>query len=98
MDESYPVSTPQAPGNLPDPVEDNHAGINDPKLPYRKLVGSRQYLDQGTCSELANAVRTLGKYMNKYNQEHFVCATKACTAIPTRHPSIWTLVEAICLS
>ena len=40
MDECRPESTPQDPGNLPEPVEDNHLGIDEPKLLYRELVGS----------------------------------------------------------
>ena len=76
MEECRPLSTPQALWNLTEPVEDNHTDINNPKLPYRELVGSLQYLVQGTRPELANAVRTLGKYMSKYTKEHFVLAKR----------------------
>ena len=34
MEECRPVSTQQALGNLPEPVEDNNPDINNPKLPY----------------------------------------------------------------
>ncbi|KAE8965425.1 hypothetical protein PF011_g28292 [Phytophthora fragariae] len=72
MENCRPVATPQALGNLPQPVGENEPGVNDPGIPYRELVGCLQYLVQGTRPEIANAVRTLGKYMSKYTKEHFV--------------------------
>ena len=77
IEECRPVSTTQALVNLPAPVEDNHPDMNNPKLPYQELVGSIQYLVQGTRPDLANAVRTLGKSMSKYTKEHFVMVKRA---------------------
>lgn len=62
MENCRHVATPQALGNVPEPVAEDEPGVNDPNLPYRELVGSLQYLVQGTRPEIANAVRTLGKY------------------------------------
>jgi hypothetical protein len=40
-------------------IERDLAKINDPKLPYREIVGSLQYLVMCTRPDLANAARTL---------------------------------------
>ncbi|GMF62836.1 unnamed protein product [Phytophthora fragariaefolia] len=76
MESCRPVTTPQAVGNLPDPVDDDQPGVNDPNIPYRELLGGLQYLVQGTRPDIANAVRTLGKYLSKYTKEHFVMAKR----------------------
>ncbi|GMF30505.1 unnamed protein product [Phytophthora fragariaefolia] len=75
MEGCRPVTTPQAVGDLPGPGEDE-PGVNDPSIPYRQLVGCLQYLVQGTRPEIANAVRTLGKYMSKYTKDHYVMAKR----------------------
>ncbi|GMF39835.1 unnamed protein product [Phytophthora fragariaefolia] len=59
MESCRPVTTPQAVGNLPDPVDDDQRGVNDPNIPYRELVGGLQYLVQGTRPDIANAVLCL---------------------------------------
>lgn len=76
MENCRPVSTPQTLGNQPEPVEEGQAGVNDPNVPYRELVGCLQYLVQGTRPEIANAVRMLSKYMSKYTREHYVMAKR----------------------
>ncbi|GMF23102.1 unnamed protein product [Phytophthora fragariaefolia] len=40
MESCRPVTTPQAVGNLPDPVDGDQPGVNDPNIPYRELVGA----------------------------------------------------------
>ncbi|GMF25087.1 unnamed protein product [Phytophthora fragariaefolia] len=76
MESCRPVTTPQAVGHPPDPVDDDQPGVNDPNIPYRELVGGLQYLMQGTHPDIANAVRTLGEYLSKYTKEHFVIAKR----------------------
>ncbi|KAE8999541.1 hypothetical protein PR001_g19029 [Phytophthora rubi] len=76
MESCRPVATPQDVENLPDPVDDDQLGVNDPSIPYRESVGGLQYLVQGTRPDIANAVRTLGKYLSKYTKEHFVMAKR----------------------
>ncbi|GMF23407.1 unnamed protein product [Phytophthora fragariaefolia] len=71
-----PVTTPQAVGDLHGPGGEDEPGVNDPSIPYRELVGCLQYLVQGTRPEIANAVRTLGKYMSKYTKDHYVMAKR----------------------
>ncbi|OWZ16541.1 LOW QUALITY PROTEIN: Retrovirus-related Gag-pol Polyprotein [Phytophthora megakarya] len=72
MENCRAVPTPQTVGELPMPATSDGEGVNDPDLPYRAIVGCLQYLVQGSRPELANAVRTLGKYLNKYTRENFV--------------------------
>jgi hypothetical protein len=75
MEDCSSVATPQAVGDLPDPVGEDEPGVNDPTIPYRTvswLVGCLQCLVQGTRPYIANDVRTIGKYMSKYTNEHYV--------------------------
>lgn len=52
-------------------VEKNRKLINDPALPFREMVGSLQYLVHCTRPDLANAVRSLGRYGSAYTKENF---------------------------
>ncbi|GMF24220.1 unnamed protein product [Phytophthora fragariaefolia] len=72
----YACDSPQAVGDLPGPGGEDEPGVNDPSIPYRERVGCLQYLVQGTRPEIANAVRTLGKYMSKYTKDHYVMAKR----------------------
>ncbi|OWZ00880.1 polyprotein [Phytophthora megakarya] len=49
---------------------------DDPAVDYRQVVGSLQYLVQCTRPDIANAVRTLGKFLNCYTHEHNVLAKR----------------------
>ncbi|GMF21689.1 unnamed protein product [Phytophthora fragariaefolia] len=63
MDKCKPVPTPVC-VNL------------DPEVDYRQIVGSLQYLVQCTRPDIANAVRTLGKFLNCFTREHHVLAKR----------------------
>ncbi|KAG3078746.1 hypothetical protein PI124_g18685 [Phytophthora idaei] len=76
MDSCRAVSTPQALSLLPLPASSDQDDVNDPKIPYRAIVGCLQYLVQCTRPELSNAVRTLGKYLSKYTRENYVMAKR----------------------
>ncbi|POM62996.1 Integrase catalytic core protein [Phytophthora palmivora] len=52
-------------------VEGNSKLINDSAQPFREMVGSLQYLVHCTRPDLANAVRTLGRYGRAYIKENF---------------------------
>ena len=41
------------------------------EYPYRELVGSLHYLVSGTRPDIANAVRTLSKFLTCYNKSHW---------------------------
>ncbi|POM78390.1 Retrovirus-related Gag-pol Polyprotein [Phytophthora palmivora] len=66
MDEYRILPTPQAMGCVPLPATSDQEDTNDPNVPYRYAVRCLQYLVQCIRPELANEVRTLGKYLNKY--------------------------------
>ncbi|KAE9282446.1 hypothetical protein PF008_g27639 [Phytophthora fragariae] len=74
MDKCRAVATPQALGPLPLPATSDEEDVNDPNVPYRAIVGCLQYLVQCTRPDLANAVRALGKYLNKYTRENYTIA------------------------
>ncbi|KAG2990649.1 hypothetical protein PC121_g6111 [Phytophthora cactorum] len=76
MDPCRAVATPQALGELPLSATSDQEGVNDSSLPYREIVGCLQYLVQCLRPELANAVRTLGKYLDKYTQANFTMAKR----------------------
>jgi hypothetical protein len=61
-------------------IERDIAKINDPKLPYREIVGSLQYLVMCTRPDLANAVRTLGRYTSAYHSGELPSCT-TCGAL-----------------
>ncbi|OWZ11232.1 Gag-pol Polyprotein [Phytophthora megakarya] len=48
----------------------------DPDVDYQCIVGSLQYLVSCTRPGIANAVRTLGKVLNCFTEEHFVLAKR----------------------
>ncbi|OWZ05488.1 RxLR effector protein [Phytophthora megakarya] len=68
---SKPVRSPQHHHEKTANIETNGKKVNDPKLPYREIVGSLQYLVACTRPNLANAVRTLGRYMSAYTAENY---------------------------
>ncbi|KAE8975051.1 hypothetical protein PR001_g25156 [Phytophthora rubi] len=76
MDKCRAVATPQTLGALPLPATSDQEDVNDPNVPYRAIVGCLQYLVQCSRPELANAVRTLGKYLNKYTHENYIMAKR----------------------
>ncbi|KAE9002116.1 hypothetical protein PR003_g18342 [Phytophthora rubi] len=79
MDKCKPVPTPQVKGNFPmpgDPKRESVCVNSDPEVDYRHIVGSLQYLVQCTRPDIANSVRTLGKYLNCFTREHHVLAKR----------------------
>lgn len=50
--------------------------VNRDEVPYQEAVGSLQYLVLCSRPDIANAVRTLGKYLNCYTKVHFVMAKR----------------------
>ncbi|KAE9029193.1 Retrovirus-related Pol polyprotein from transposon TNT 1-94 [Phytophthora rubi] len=74
--DARPAPSPQMHHEPTTPVEKAMAMINDPKLPYREIVGSLQYLVACTRPDLANAVRTLGRYANAYTRENYRAAQR----------------------
>lgn len=71
MAEARTVRSPQMQNEPTLKVEKEPALINDPKLPFREIVGSLQYLVHCTRPDLANVVRTLGRYGGAYTKENF---------------------------
>ncbi|GMF44882.1 unnamed protein product [Phytophthora fragariaefolia] len=76
MDKCRAVATPQTLGPLPLPATLNDEDVNDPNVPYHAIVGCLQYLVHCTRPDLANAVRALGKYLNKYTHEKYTMAKR----------------------
>jgi len=79
MQKCKPVPTPQVKGNFPMPGNPEVEPVcvnDDPEVDYRQIVGSLQYLVQCTRPDIANAVRTLGKFLNCYTHEHHVLAKR----------------------
>ncbi|KAE8910655.1 hypothetical protein PF005_g16141 [Phytophthora fragariae] len=75
MSKCKAVPTPQATGNFPllgDPDKEPVCMNMDPDVDYQSIVGSMQYLICCSHPDIANAVRTLGKFLNCYTKEHFV--------------------------
>ncbi|GMF51860.1 unnamed protein product [Phytophthora fragariaefolia] len=73
------LPTPQAKGNFPLPGDPDREAVCvniDPDVDYRSIVGSLQYLVSCSRPDIANAVRTLGKFLNCYTKEHFVLAKR----------------------
>ncbi|KAE9057038.1 hypothetical protein PF007_g31784 [Phytophthora fragariae] len=71
------VPTPQVKGNFPlpgDPDKEPVCVNIDPDVDYQSIVGSLQYLVSCSRPDIANAVRTLGKFLTCYTKEHFVLA------------------------
>ncbi|GMF47685.1 unnamed protein product [Phytophthora fragariaefolia] len=100
MDKCKPVPTPQVKGNLPRPgvPEVEPVCVNaDPDLDYRQIVGSLQYLAQCSRPDIANAVRTLGKFMNCYTQEHHVLAKRVLRYLrgTTDYGLVWTVSDKV---
>ncbi|KAE8903546.1 hypothetical protein PF005_g21281 [Phytophthora fragariae] len=76
MDKCRAVATPQTVGALPLPAASDAEDVNDKNIPYRAIVGCLQYLVQCSRPELANAVRTLVKCLNKYTHENYSMAKR----------------------
>lgn len=96
MDKCRAVATPQALGELPLPATSDEEDVNDPSVPYRAIVDSLQYLVQCSRPELANAVRTLGKYLNKYTHENFIMAKRVLWYLrgTSDYGLVWENVES----
>ncbi|GMF18665.1 unnamed protein product [Phytophthora fragariaefolia] len=62
MADAKAVRSPQMHNEPTLRIETNPELINDPTIPFREMVGSLQYLVHCTRPDLANAVRTLGRY------------------------------------
>lgn len=71
MEDARIVGSPQMQNEKVLAIEEDPTKINDPKLPYRELVGSRQYLATCMRSDIANAVHTLGQCVSAYIKENF---------------------------
>ncbi|POM59445.1 polyprotein [Phytophthora palmivora] len=93
--ENVELQRHQALGPLPLPATDGEDGVYDPKIPYRAIVGCLQYLVQCTRPEIANAVRSLGKYLNKYTKENYVMAKRVLRYLRgiTNYGFVWEKVE-----
>ncbi|KAE8984838.1 hypothetical protein PR001_g23063 [Phytophthora rubi] len=73
------MPTSQAKGNFPlpgDPVREVVCVNIDPDIDYQSIAGSLQYLVSCSRPDIANSVRTLGKFLNCYTKEHFVLAKR----------------------
>ncbi|GMF61852.1 unnamed protein product [Phytophthora fragariaefolia] len=95
MDNCKRFPTPQVKGNLPKPGNPEVEPVcvnSDPDIDYRQIVGSLQYLAQRSCPDIANAVRTLGKYLNCFTHEHHVLAKRVLRYLcgTTDYGLVWT--------
>jgi hypothetical protein len=76
-------------------IERDIAKMKDPKLPYREIAGSLQYLVMCTRPDLANAVRTLGRYTSAYTVENYQAAQRVVRyALATKTLGIVYRVQA----
>lgn len=98
MNKCKPVPTPQVKGNFPVPGNPDVESVcvnPDPDVDYRQIVGSLQYLVQCTRPDIANAVRTLGKFLNCFTREHYVLAKRVLRYLrgTSDYGLIWTRSE-----
>ena len=70
MDACHGKYIPQPVGEVK-PEDMNIQGVNDPKIPYRRLIGRLHYLVHGTRPDIASAVRYLSAYVGKYTHTHW---------------------------
>ncbi|CAI5728216.1 unnamed protein product [Peronospora farinosa] len=96
MTKCKPVPTPQVQGNFPMPGNPDVEPVcvdPDPDMDYRQIVGSLQYLVQCTRPDIANAVRTLGKFLNCYTREHYVLVKRVLRYLrgSSDYGLLWTL-------
>ncbi|RAW38178.1 hypothetical protein PC110_g5547 [Phytophthora cactorum] len=96
LDSCRAVSTPQTLSPLPLPATSDQDDVNNPKVPYRAIVGCLQYLVQSTRPELVNAVRTLGKLLSKYMLENYVMAKRVLCYLrgTIDYGLVWRKVES----
>jgi hypothetical protein len=76
MGEARPAASPQMQNEKMPPIELDENKTNDPKFPFRELVGALQYLVACTRPDLANVVRTLSRYSSSYTEENYQCAKR----------------------
>lgn len=69
MSEAKSVSVPSDPNTTLLPVSENDERIE--KVPYREAVGSLMYLSIVSRPDLAFAVNSVSKFLNKHNREHW---------------------------
>jgi hypothetical protein len=70
MSECHGKYIPQPVGEVK--LEDmNIQSVNDPKIPYRRLIGRLHYLVHGTRPDIASAVRYLSSYVGRYTYTHW---------------------------
>ncbi|DBA00074.1 TPA: hypothetical protein N0F65_003740 [Lagenidium giganteum] len=99
LKKGHTVFTPMAESCKPmRPRQPYGSAINCKDIPYRQLVGSLQYLVRCSRPDLANAVRTLSKFLDCSASEHFelaqrvlryaknYCLKLQCPTTPTRQP------------
>ncbi|KAF0685715.1 Aste57867_22436 [Aphanomyces stellatus] len=67
----HPVSTPEVVGQVLEPSKLNPSEMKTLNLPYRELVGSLQNLVTCTRPDIANAVRSLSKYLSCFDESHW---------------------------
>ncbi|POM81882.1 Integrase catalytic core protein [Phytophthora palmivora] len=69
--EAKPVRSPQFHNERTLPIEKDLKLVSDAAVPFREMVGPLQYLVNCIRPDLANAVRTLGRYGSAYTKENF---------------------------
>ncbi|GMF60992.1 unnamed protein product [Phytophthora fragariaefolia] len=95
MADAKAVRSPQMHNEPTLRIETNPELINDPTIPFREMVGSLQYLVHCTRPDLANAVRTLGRYGgatikevknngNSQEQKHLAKKTRSIAELVAR--------------
>ncbi|KAG2971690.1 hypothetical protein PC123_g26694 [Phytophthora cactorum] len=99
MDKCKPVPTPLVKGNFPMPGDPDVKPMcvnPDPDVGYRQIVGSLQYLVQCTRPDIANAVRTLGKFLNCFTREHHMLAKRVLRYLrgTSDYGLVWTRSES----
>ena len=77
LDLVKPTLTPQDNTQILEPgLKMTELDIKTSPYPYRELVGALNYLVRGTRPDIANAVRDLSKYLQCFNQTHWVAAKR----------------------
>jgi len=77
LTDAEPAITPESSTITLEPeVTLTPAQVHSQSFPYRQLVGALQHLVRGTRPDIANAVRTLSKFLTRYNESHWKAATR----------------------